>query len=45
MQEAAVRGLAGLAPLAGRLPIPIPLDRPPGRGVRVDARTAAGGLQ
>jgi len=43
MQEAAVRGLTGLAPVTGRLPIPIPPYLPFGGGVRVDARTAAGG--
>ena len=45
VQEAAVRGLTGLAPITGRLPIPIPPFLPLGGGVRVDARTAAGGGQ
>ncbi len=45
MQEAAVRGLTGLAPITGRLPIPIPPYLPLGGGVRVDARAAAGGAQ
>ncbi len=45
MQEAAVRGLTGLAPITGTLPIPIPPYLPLGAGVRVEARTAAGGAQ
>jgi beta-N-acetylhexosaminidase len=42
MQRAAVRGLTGLAPITGTLPIPIPPNLPLGGGVRVEVRTAAG---
>ncbi|HEX9108064.1 MAG TPA: glycoside hydrolase family 3 protein [Longimicrobiales bacterium] len=45
MQEAAVKGLTGQAAITGRLPIPIPPSLPLFGGVRVDARSAAGGAR
>ncbi|HET9985110.1 MAG TPA: glycoside hydrolase family 3 N-terminal domain-containing protein [Longimicrobiales bacterium] len=42
MQRAAARGLTGLAPITGKLPIPIPPYLPLGAGVTVGASAAAG---